>query len=105
VITLDDCTREEERILAERGERISLKKPDPYMLDRIPHLIGKGFSECYYLGDMPDDMQAARSSQACYRGVGVVVSSADPENLRRELLQAGADHIIDDYAALPGIIG
>ncbi len=104
VITLDDCTREEERIFTERGERISLNKPDPYMLDRIPCLIGKGFNECYYLGDMPDDMQAARSSKTGYRGVGVVLSSADPENLRKELLQAGADHIIDDYAALPGIL-
>lgn len=105
VITLDDCTREEERILAERGKRISLKKPDPYMLDRIPRLIGKGFSECYYLGDMPDDMQAARSSRTGYRGVGVIFSSAEPENLRRELLQAGADFILADPAALPGIIG
>jgi phosphoglycolate phosphatase-like HAD superfamily hydrolase len=105
VITLDDCTREEERILAERGERISLKKPDPYMLDRIPRLIGKGFSECYYLGDMPDDMQAARSSRTGYRGVGVILSSAEPENLRRELLQAGADFILADPAALPGILG
>ena len=105
VITLDDCTREEERIFAECGERISLKKPDPYMLDRIPCLIGKGFSECYYLGDMPDDMQAARSSKTGYRGVGVVLSSADPENLRKKLLQAGAEQIIDDYTALPGIIG
>jgi HAD superfamily hydrolase (TIGR01548 family) len=105
VITLDDCTREEEKIFIERGERISLKKPDPYMLDRIPGLIGRGFSECYYLGDMPDDMQAARSSRTGYRGVGVIFSSAEPENLRRELLQAGAEFILADPAALPGILG
>jgi len=105
VITLDDCTREEERIFVERGERISLKKPAPYMLDRIPCMIGKGFSECYYLGDMPDDMQAARSSKTGYRGVGVVLSSADPGDLRKALLQAGAEQIIDDYAALPEILG
>jgi phosphoglycolate phosphatase-like HAD superfamily hydrolase len=105
VITLDDCTREEERIFTERGERISLKKPDPYMLDRIPHLIGKGFSECYYLGDMPDDMHAARSSKTGYRGVGVVLSSADRENLRKAMLQAGAEQIIDDYAVLREILG
>jgi phosphoglycolate phosphatase-like HAD superfamily hydrolase len=75
------------------------------MLERIPRLIGKGFSECYYLGDMPDDMQAARSSRTGYRGVGVILSSAEPENLRRELLQAGADFILADPAALPGILG
>jgi HAD superfamily hydrolase (TIGR01548 family) len=105
MLTLDDCTREEERILAERGERISLKKPDPYMLDRIPHLIGKGFGDCYYLGDMPDDMQAARSSRTGYQGVGVILSSAEPEGLRRELLQSGAAHIMNDYNDLPCIIG
>ena len=105
VITLDDCMREEEKIFIECGERISLKKPDPYMLDRIPRLIDRGFSESYYLGDMPDDMQAARSSRTGYRGVGVIFSSAEPENLRRELLQAGADFILADPAALPGILG
>lgn len=100
VVTLDDCTREEERIFLERGERISLTKPDPYMLDLIPRLIGKRYGECYYLGDMPDDMQAARSSKTGYRGVGLLLSSADRENLRKSLLQAGAERIIDDYAAL-----
>jgi phosphoglycolate phosphatase-like HAD superfamily hydrolase len=105
VITLDDCTREEERLFIERGERITLKKPDPYMLDQIPRLIGKGFGESYYLGDMPDDMQAARSSRTGYRGVGVIFSSAEPENLRRELLQAGTDFILDDPAALAEILG
>ena len=105
VITLDDCIQEERRILAERGERISLKKPDPFMLDRIPALIGQGIGECCYLGDMPDDMQAARASKSGYRGIGVILSSAEPEKLRRDLLQAGADRLIDDFADLPGIIG
>lgn len=103
VITLDDCTREEGRILAERGERISLGKPDPYILDRIPALIDRAFAGCYYLGDMPDDMQAAGASRSGYKGVGVTVSSAEPEILRRNLMKAGATHIIDDYAVLPGM--
>ena len=105
VLTLDDCTREEERIFIARGERISLGKPDPYMLDLIPLRIGEALGECLYLGDMPDDMQAAESSKTGYRGVGVTLSSADPERLRKELLRAGAERIIDDYAELPGIIG
>ncbi|MFZ4437146.1 MAG: HAD family hydrolase [Syntrophales bacterium] len=105
VITLDDCTREEEKIFIERGEQISLKKPDPYMLDLLSGLIRKRFSDYYYLGDMPDDMQTARSSKTGYRGIGVVLSSADPENLRTALLQAGAEHTIDNYADLPDIIG
>ena len=104
VITLDDSLMEEERIFRESGTRVSLMKPDPYMLDQIPSLIGKPFDGCYYLGDMPDDMQAARASKSGYKGVGVTVSSAEPEILRRDLLQAGADHIITDYSALAGIL-
>ncbi|MCL5808000.1 MAG: HAD hydrolase-like protein [Deltaproteobacteria bacterium] len=103
VITLDDSIMEEERIFYESGTRVSLMKPDPYMLDRIASLIGKLFNDCYYLGDMPDDMQAARASKTGYKGVGVTVSSTEPEALRRDLLRAGADHIITDYSTLPGI--
>ena len=101
VITLDDSIMEEERIFRESDKWISLKKPDPYMLDRIPYLIGRPFNGCYYLGDMPDDMQAAQASKTGYKGVGVTVSSAEPEVLRRNLLQAGATHFIDDYSVLP----
>jgi len=104
VITLDDCTLEEERIFKERGERVSLSKPSPFMLDLIPHLSGKEFLQCYYFGDTPDDMLAARSSQTGYQAVGVVLSSPDQTSLRKELLKAGADHIIDDYSKLPKII-
>jgi HAD superfamily hydrolase (TIGR01548 family) len=100
IITLDDCTREEERIFAEHSKRISLKKPDPYMLDQMPRLIGKAFNGCYYLGDMPDDMQAARSSKTGFHGIGVILAAPDRQNLRKDLLQAGADHIISDCKAL-----
>jgi HAD superfamily hydrolase (TIGR01548 family) len=105
IITLDDCLLEEERRLAGGGARICLNKPDPYMLDLITGLIGKAFGGCYYLGDMPDDMQAARSSRTGYRGIGVIYSSSEPENLRRELLQAGADFILADPSGLPAIVG
>jgi HAD superfamily hydrolase (TIGR01548 family) len=105
VITHDDCVREEERILKERGKRIPLQKPNPFMLDLLPRLIGQPFQGCYYLGDMPDDMKTARSSQTGFRGVGVVLCSPDPEDLSKELLRAGADYVIDDYAALQELIG
>jgi phosphoglycolate phosphatase-like HAD superfamily hydrolase len=104
VITLDDCILEEEMIFKERGERISLSKPNPFMLDLVPRRSGKEFLEYYYLGDTPDDMVAACSSRTGYRGVGVVLSSPDRTGLRTELLKAGADHIIDDYSNLPKII-
>lgn len=106
VVTLDDCRREEELIYAEQHRRMSLNKPSPYMLDLIVDRVGRGLSlsECYYLGDMPDDMQAARSSKSGYSGIGVLISSADPENLREALMHAGAKQIITDFSALPNIL-
>lgn len=104
VITLDDCTLEEEKIFKERGERVSLSKPDPFMLDLIPRRSGKDFLQCYYIGDTPDDMAAARSSQTGYQALGVILSSPDRTGLRKGLLKAGAHHIIDDYSTLPEII-
>lgn len=100
VVTLDDCSREEERIFKERGERVSLSKPDPFMLDLIPRRSGRSFAACYYLGDTPDDMLAARASQTGYLGLGVICSSSDRPGLQNALLEAGAEHIIDDYSDL-----
>ncbi len=104
VVTLDDCASEEERLFRERGERISLSKPNPFMLDLLSRRIGGEFAGRYYLGDMPDDMLAARSSQTGYRGIGVAFPSPDQETVRKALLDAGADHLIEDYRALPEII-
>jgi HAD superfamily hydrolase (TIGR01548 family) len=104
VITLDDCTREEERIFREQGKQLSLSKPNPFMLDLKPCLLEQNLAGCYYLGDMPDDMMAARSSQTGYRGIGVAFPSPDQGTIQQALLKAGADYLIDDYSVLPEII-
>jgi len=104
VVTLDDCTREEERLSGERGEDVSLSKPSPFMLDLIPEMLGKAFCGTYYLGDMPDDMMAARSSRTGYRGIGVCWGSADRENAEKELLTAGASHILRHPSELSPLV-
>ena len=48
---------------------------------------------CYYIGDMPDDMLAASRSKAGY--IGITQSAPDKEKLRRALIEAGADHVIE----------
>jgi hypothetical protein len=50
------------RIFRESGARVSLKKPDPYMLDRIPGLIGRPFNDCYYLWDRKRTVTAVDTS-------------------------------------------
>lgn len=105
VITLDDVLREEKAIVKERNEIISLSKPNPFMLDYLVETIGGPFQKLFYVGDMPDDMQAAKASKKGYGAVGVLYSSPDPQNSRKVLRQAGADYIIDSLSALPQIIG
>jgi len=105
MLTLDDCLHEEERIFREEGKRVSLGKPDPFMLDAIPGRIGQAFEGAFYLGDMPDDMMAAKRSRTGYKGVGVALPPVDQEGtLAGELSAAGADHIIRGYPELRRLV-
>jgi len=105
MLTLDDCLEEEQRIEQETGQTVSLSKPDPWMLDAVAGTIGENFSRSYYVGDMPDDMFAASRSKTGFTAVGTVLAAPDRENLKQELLRAGADYIIEDLQKLPEIVG
>jgi phosphoglycolate phosphatase-like HAD superfamily hydrolase len=100
IYALDDCLREEKRIRNEKGKEVSLSKPDPFMLDAIAETLGGEVDRYYYLGDMPDDMQAAKRSRAGFKAIGILLSAPDKPNLKKNLTQAGADHIIDDFTDL-----
>jgi phosphoglycolate phosphatase-like HAD superfamily hydrolase len=100
VLALEDCLKEEERISKEEGRKVSLSKPHPYMLDAIVNNQKNPTEEYFYVGDMPDDMVAAKKSQAKYKGVGFLLSAPDKESLKKELLRAGADYIIEDIQQL-----
>jgi phosphoglycolate phosphatase-like HAD superfamily hydrolase len=100
IYALDDCLREEKRILAEHGKKVSLSKPDPFMLDAIAETHKHEVSGYYYVGDMPDDMVAAKNSKTDFAAIGILISSPDKENLEKNLLQAGADYIFDDFGEL-----
>jgi HAD superfamily phosphatase len=104
ILALDDCIKEERRVLEQKGEKISLSKPNPYMLDAIAEIKENEASLFYYVGDMPDDMEAASRSSAGYIGVGVLYSAPDADILKRELLRAGAEYIIEDLEELKEIV-
>ena len=104
VYTLDDCLMEEKRIFNETGEKVSLSKPHPFMLDAIAQALQDKFLGFYYVGDMPDDMVAASRSKAGYKGVGLLLSAPAKDSLRKKLIRAGADFIIDDFEGLEGLI-
>jgi hypothetical protein len=104
VLTLDDCIKEEKRILEKTGQIMSLVKPSPYMLDTISESIKNTVCGFYYIGDMPDDMIAASRSKVGFTGVGFLSSSSDQTILRNNLLNAGAKHIIRCFKELIDII-
>ena len=53
---------------------------------------------------MPDDMVAASKSRAGFIGIGILKSSSDKDRLKRDLIAAGADHVIEDFEALRKIV-
>lgn len=112
VLTLDDCLKGEKE--AEKslqpGEKISFSKPHPFMLDIIAELNPAGaisadgksdgadklfFHKFYYVGDMPDDMIAAKNSKYPFIAVGVTYSSPDPLATKKRLLESGASLIAE----------
>ncbi|MGD9080893.1 MAG: HAD hydrolase-like protein [Desulfobacterales bacterium] len=104
VVALEDCLEEEARRLKIEKEKVSLSKPDPFMLDVIAEGQKDLFTESYYIGDMPDDMIAARKSAGGYKAVGMIMSAPDPESLKKELNRAGADTIIENFEQLKELV-
>ena len=102
--TLDDCLAEEARIFREEGRRVSLSKPDPFMLDAVVEACPRRPSRCYYVGDMPDDMIAAARSRAGFTGIGILSAAPDKEALAASLLAAGAIHVVESFDQVPGIV-
>ena len=104
IYSLDDCLREEQKIFELEKRKVSLSKPNPFMLDAIEETQKDKVSEFYYIGDMPDDMVAASRSRAGFVGIGILISSADKDNLKKDLLRAGADYIIEDFKEIKSIV-
>jgi phosphoglycolate phosphatase-like HAD superfamily hydrolase len=102
--TLDDCLQAEERILAEKGEKISLSKPHPFMLDAIADGLKDKFMGYYYVGDMPDDILAAANSRFGFKSIGVIVSAPNKLALEQKLRRAGADYLVENFNELKKII-
>jgi phosphoglycolate phosphatase-like HAD superfamily hydrolase len=104
ILTLDDCLSEENRIFEQEGRTVALSKPNPFMLDAIVKKCRETFDSIYYVGDMPDDMLAAARSEANCKGIGILLSAPDKKSLKKDLMGAGADYIVDSFEALKEII-
>ncbi len=104
IMALEDCLNQEMRVFKTEGKKVSLSKPHPFMLDAIAADLQRPVVEYYYVGDMPDDMVAAKRATAGFKGVGMLLSAPDRARLKTDLLKAGADTVVEDFAQLKSLI-
>ena len=108
IITLDDCLAAEAEVMKKSGRRVSFSKPDPFMLDAAAGQItadDRSVDSFYYIGDMPDDMIAAKKASFPFKAVGVTYSApGGTKGSEMRLRAAGADFIADTPEKLFSIL-
>ncbi len=98
ISTMDDALAEEERC----GE--SRLKPHPFLLERTADILDPdGVSPAVYVGDMPDDIVAARNASGRPWYSVALLTGQDRNGLREHFLGLGADAVLDDVRELPAL--
>jgi len=105
LVTLDECEEEEERILRATGKHIKCSKPHPYSILRAVQEIGVSKPQCGYVGDVVDDMAAVQAAKKELQilAIGFLASRRNREVMKKSLLGAGADLIIEHREDLLGL--
>ena len=106
LVTLEDCEAEQERILALEGKRVNLFKPNPFSIIKAVGQINPGKVKCAYVGDIPDDIEAANRAKKEIEivSVGCLGPYRDKVEARRRFLKMGADLIINGVDDLVSLI-
>jgi HAD superfamily hydrolase (TIGR01548 family) len=95
IVTLDECKKEEERIFRLTGRRVKLSKPHSYSLLKVIDEIGLASPRCGYVGDVVDDMLAAKAARKKVPIVAIgFLSGHQRRTLTTSLYKAGADLVI-----------
>jgi HAD superfamily phosphatase len=102
MVTLDECQEEETRIFLTTGRKVRYAKPHPYSLLRVVKEIGILNPRCGYVGDVVDDMLAARAAEEKLDilAIGFLPEGKKGETVKGSLLKAGADLIVESPRAL-----
>jgi len=95
-VTLDECEKEEKRISRSTGKQMKCSKPHPYSILRVVREIGVPNPRCGYVGDVVDDMVAARAAgrNLSILAIGFVGGHPNRKAAKESLLRAGADLVI-----------
>jgi HAD superfamily hydrolase (TIGR01548 family) len=97
-VTLDECEKEEDRILCSTRKKIKYSKPHPYSILRAVQEIGLSHPYCGYVGDVVDDILAAQAAKKYLPvlAIGFISDQRNSKTTRNSLIQAGADLIIEN---------
>ena len=106
VVTLDECMEEEARIFRSTGRQMRFSKPHPYSLLRVIQEIGIPNPQCGYVGDVVDDMLAARAVKNKLQivAIGFLSGKKKGKAVKESLFRAGADCVIESPRDLLRII-
>lgn len=98
VVTLDECLEEENRIFNSTGRRVNFSKPHPYSLLRVVQEIGIPYPRCGYVGDVVDDMLAAKAAkkELSILAIGFLRGRPNQKATKESLSRAGADLVIEN---------
>jgi hypothetical protein len=107
VVTLDECVEEEARIFHSTGRRISCSKPHPYSLLRVAQEIGMPLPISGYVGDVVDDMVAAKAIEDRFPmiAIGFIGGRRKSKSYKKSLLRAGADFVVKNPKELLQLLG
>ena len=96
IVTLDECAAEETRLFRITGKKVKRTKPHPYPLLRVIREMGFLHPRSAYVGDVVDDMQAARNAgrKDPVVPIGFVFRSGKEKSLAESLRKAGAYVVI-----------
>ena len=96
VVTLNECEEEENRFLHSTGKKMELSKPHPYSILRAVREIGLDQPQCGYVGDVVDDILAARAAKKELEitAIGFLGTPANRKVMRKAFIRVGADLII-----------
>ena len=96
IVTLDECAAEETRLFRITGKKVKRTKPHPYPLLRVIREIGLPHPRSAYVGDVVDDMLAARNAgrKDPVVPIGFVFRSGKEKSLADSLRKAGAHLVI-----------
>jgi phosphoglycolate phosphatase-like HAD superfamily hydrolase len=107
VVTLNECEEEEKRIFRSTGKKIKCSKPHPYSILRTVQEIGISKPQCGYVGDVVDDILAARAAKRnlSILAIGFIGGRTNRKAMKDSLIKAGADLIIEKPEDLLQLIG